>query len=228
MLKIYLLRHGKTLLNENEQVQGWNDSELTIEGQFQAKCAGYGARDILFNKAYCGDLGRQITTAELFLSQNNNHTKLIKDSNFREMCYGKYQFHPYKDMLDPLFKMYGGEYCGYEGLYKYMDDIEIGTEVARRDETGLTEGPIKVWERFSKGLDRIVSENSDGNILLSTSSFGIAVVLKNLFPDFIQGGLVDNASLTVLSYENRKYKLDDYNNINYRLVGETYLKNISN
>lgn len=224
MLKIYFLRHGKTLLNENEQVQGWNDSELTDLGKFQAKCAGFGAKDILFNKAYCGDLGRQISTAKLFLNENNNKTELIEDSDFREMCYGKYQFGPYKDMLGPLFEMYGAEYAGYEALYKYMDDVQIGAEVAKRDETNQTEGPIKVWERFSKGLHRIVSENKDGNVLLSTSSFAIAVVLQNLFPDFIQGGLVDNCSLTVLSYEDGKYKLEDFNNTNYRSIGEQHYK----
>lgn len=224
MLKIYLLRHGKTVLNENDQVQGWNDSELTDLGKYQAKCAGFGAKDILFTKAYCGDLGRQIATAKAFLGENGHETELIEDPNFREMCYGKYQFHPYVDMLNPLFEMHGSTYGGYEALYKYMDDIEIGAEVARRDETGETEGPIKVWERFKVGLDRITNENKDGNILLSTSSFAIAVVLKNLFPDFIQGGLVDNCSLTVLSYDNGKYKLEDFNNTNYRNIGETHYK----
>lgn len=224
MLKIYLLRHGKTILNEREQVQGWNDSDLTPEGQFQAKCAGFGAKDIQFTKAYCGDLGRQIATAKLFLAENSSGTDLIEDSNFREMCYGKYQFGPYKDMLNPLFEMYGAEYDGYEALYKYMNDIEIATEVAKRDETKQTEGPIKVWERFSKGLDRIISENKQGNVLLSTSSLAIAVVIKNLFPNFVQEGLVDNASLTVISYEDGKYKLVDYNNTNYRSIGERYYK----
>ena len=224
MLKIYLLRHGKTILNEHEQVQGWNDSELTDEGKFQAKCAGFGAKDIQFTKAYSGDLGRQISTAKLFLAENNYNTDLIEDSNFREMCYGKYQFGPYINMLNPLFKMHGAEYDGYEALYKYMDDIEIASEVARRDETKQTEGPIKVWDRFSKGLHRIIFENKSGNILLSTSSLAIAVVIKNLFPDFIQNGLVDNASLTVISYEDGKYVLEDYNNTHYRSIGEQHYK----
>lgn len=140
------------------------------------------------------------------------------------MCYGKYQFGPYKDMLNPLFEMYGAKYDGYEALYKYMNDIEIATEVAKRDETKQTEGPIKVWERFSKGLDRIILENKQGNVLLSTSSLAIAVVIKNLFPDFVQEGLVDNASLTVISYKDGKYKLEDYNNTNYRSIGERYYK----
>lgn len=34
MLKIYLLRHGTTLFNEKELVQGWNDSVLTEKGTY--------------------------------------------------------------------------------------------------------------------------------------------------------------------------------------------------
>lgn len=224
MLKIYLLRHGATEFNEKEIVQGWNDSPLTTLGKYQAKYAGYGAREIEFSKAYSGDLLRQINTAQLFLNENNYQTTVIEDSNFREMCYGKYQYGTYFNMLNPLFEMHNAEYGGYAALYKYMNDFEIADELTLRDETKQTEGAKKVWDRFSIGLDRIIKENNSGNILLSTSSFAIAVVIKNLFPDFEQHGLVDNCSLTVISYDNGKYKLEEYNNIQYRLLGEKYLK----
>lgn len=223
MLKIYFLRHGTTLFNEKELVQGWNDSVLTENGTYQARCAGYGARDIRFDKCYSGDCDRQIQTAKLFLSENNSQIEIIPDMLFREMNYGKYQGNPYINMLEPLFKMHGAEYAGYPELYKYMNDIEIADEVARRDDTGVTEGTKKVWIRFKQGLDRIIKENNDGNILLSTSSLAIAVVITNLFPDFAQNGLVDNCSLTEIAYENGEYKLIDYNNTQYRKIGEENL-----
>lgn len=34
MLDVYLLRHGQTLFNQSETVQGWNDSPLTDKGLF--------------------------------------------------------------------------------------------------------------------------------------------------------------------------------------------------
>ena len=224
MLNIYFLRHGTTLFNSQDIVQGWNDSPLTDLGIYQAKCAGYGAKDIKFDKCYSGDCSRQIETAKLFLSLNNHRTEIVTDMLFREMNYGKYQGGPYINMLSPLFEMHGTSYGGYTKLYKYMNDIEIADEVARRDETGATEGTKKVWDRFKQGIEKIIKENDEGNILVSTSSLAIATVIHNLFPDFVQNGLVDNCSLTQISYENGKYNLVDYNNINYRKLGEKNYK----
>ncbi|MBR4421838.1 MAG: histidine phosphatase family protein, partial [Erysipelotrichaceae bacterium] len=42
MLEICLLRHGQTVFNTIERVQGWNDSPLTELGIYQARCAGFG------------------------------------------------------------------------------------------------------------------------------------------------------------------------------------------
>ncbi len=67
----------------------------------------------------------------------------------------------------------------------------------------------------------ITIKYNDGNILISTSSFTIAAALHNLFPDFVQPRLVDNASISVVSYDG-SYHLLDYNNIQYRKEGEEH------
>lgn len=224
MLRIYLLRHGQTEYNTKNIVQGWNDSPLTKQGLYQPKCTGYGLKDTKFVKAYSGDCNRQIDTAKQFLSQNNYLCEIIPDMHFREMCYGKYQAGTYYDMLNPLYQKFNAPYEGYFGLYKYMNDIEIVTALCANDETGETEGPKKAWLRFKEGLDKVVSENSDGNVLISTSSCIIAIALKCLFPDFKQSGLVDNASITIIDYEDGKYTLEEYNNIKYRKIGEEHFK----
>ena len=222
MIKLYLLRHGRTRFNEEEIVQGWNDSPLTEEGVYQARCAGYGLKDTVFEKAYSGDTKRQIDTAEAFLSQNDHKVEIIPDFHFREMCYGKYQGGPYYDLLNPLYIELGKPYDNYEGLYKFYNDIEIANKVAAFDETGTTEGVERTWSRFSEGLEMIIKENKKGNILISTSSMAIATVVHKLFPEIRQAGLVGNASITVISYDG-EYHLEDYNNIKYRKIGESVL-----
>lgn len=67
---IYLVRHGKTFFNTTGQVQGWADSPLTEEGEYQADAAGKGMKDIVFTTAFSGDLGRQRATAKHILAQN--------------------------------------------------------------------------------------------------------------------------------------------------------------
>ena len=53
--KLYLMRHGQTLFNLQNKIQGWCDSPLTELGQYQAKVAGQYFKDhqITFDHAYC-------------------------------------------------------------------------------------------------------------------------------------------------------------------------------
>lgn len=219
-----MLRHGQTVFNTQDIVQGWNDSPLTELGLYQPKCTGYGLKDLKFEKLYSGDCVRQIDTAKQFISQNNHPLEIIPDMHFREMCYGKFQAGTYYDMLNPLYQMHNAVYEGYFGLYKFMDDYTIANEIYKRDETKQAEGPERAWTRFKEGLDMITKENDNCNVLISTSSAVIAITLKKLFPDFIQSGLVDNASMTVITYENGNYSLEEYNNIKYRKLGEEYFE----
>ena len=222
MLKLYFIRHGKTIFNVKEIVQGWNDSPLTEEGILQAKCAGYGLKDTRFEKAYSGDAKRQIETARAFLSQNRYETEIIPDYHFREMNYGKFQGGTYYDMLNPLYVELGKPYEGYEGLYRYYSNIEISNRLQELDETGQTEGTKRTWKRVKEGLDMVTEANKNGNILISTSSIAIATVINELFPDVRQDDLVFNASITIVSYDG-KYHLEEYNNIEYRTIGENAL-----
>ena len=228
MLKLYFIRHGKTIFNTLECVQGWNDSPLTELGINQAKCTGYGLRNTIFEKAYTGDCLRQINTVKQISEQNNTPFPIIEDMHFREMCYGKHQGKSYFEMLNPLYERYHAPYEGYFGLYKFMDDYEIAQGVCELDETGETEGPERLWIRFKEGLDMIIASNYEGNILISTSSCAISVMIKKLFPDFKQDGLVDNASITILSYDGHKYKMSDYNDIFFRKQGEEHFSSQNN
>ncbi|MBR5755148.1 MAG: histidine phosphatase family protein [Erysipelotrichaceae bacterium] len=223
MIHLYLLRHGETEHNLNERVQGWNDSPLTELGLFQARCTGYGLRNVIFEKAYSGDCLRQINTAKTVLSENLHETELIPDPHFREMCYGKYEDGTYYDMLNPLYEMKNAEYDGYDGLYRFYSDIDIAAELVKRDETQKFEGTGKAWQRLSEGLEMIFRDNREGNILISTSSMAICSMIHHLFPDFIQPRLVSNASITVISYDGT-YHLDDYNNTEYKNLGEQHFR----
>ncbi|MBQ6478270.1 MAG: histidine phosphatase family protein [Erysipelotrichaceae bacterium] len=215
------LRHGETTYNIQEIVQGWNDSPLSKLGVLQAKCTGYGLRNISFVKAYSGDASRQIDSAVNFMNENLNPAEIICDYHFREMCYGKYEEGSYEAMLGPLFEAFQEKYHGYDGLYRYYDDFEIVEQLLKRDETGRFEGLERVWKRVSQGIDAILKEHDEGNILISTSSFTIATVIHKLFPDFKQPRLVENASISIISY-NGSYRLLDYNNIEYRKKGEKH------
>ena len=51
-MKIYLVRHGQTLFNQQKKVQGWCDSPLTQEGIQQAIAVSKTLQSIPFEYAY--------------------------------------------------------------------------------------------------------------------------------------------------------------------------------
>lgn len=93
MKKLYLLRHGQTLFNLKDMVQGQCDSKLTSLGQQQARAAGefFAKQNIEFDHVYTSTLGRTEETLLQFYDgaytrmeqlQERNYGVLEGDSNF--------------------------------------------------------------------------------------------------------------------------------------------------
>lgn len=89
----YVVRHGKTMLNTTDRVQGWSDAVLTPAGEKVVTDAGKGLKDIKFGSAYSSDSGRAIQTADIILKENqkSDGVKLKTDPRFREFNFGTYE-----------------------------------------------------------------------------------------------------------------------------------------
>lgn len=64
-LTLYIVWHGKTMLNTTDCVQGWSDVVLTPAREEIVKAAGTGLKDIDFQNAYSsnsGELLKQLTS----------------------------------------------------------------------------------------------------------------------------------------------------------------------
>lgn len=91
-MELYLVRHGKTMLNTTDRVQGWADAPLTKDGVEVAEYLGKGLKGVKFEKAYSSDSGRAIETAKIVLNQSGNKDMNINQSkNLREACFGEFE-----------------------------------------------------------------------------------------------------------------------------------------
>jgi broad specificity phosphatase PhoE len=79
-ITIYFARHGKTLFNTYDLVQGWADTPLTDQGIKLARYLGEGFKNIHFDAYYTSDAERQRETMQELLEQ-----KGIKDYKIREL-----------------------------------------------------------------------------------------------------------------------------------------------
>jgi probable phosphoglycerate mutase len=84
-INIYFARHGKTLLNTFDRVQGWADSPLTEDGIRVARYLGEGLKEVKFDRFYSSDAGRQRETMAVILKQAGiNDYRLIELPGLRE------------------------------------------------------------------------------------------------------------------------------------------------
>ena len=63
-MKIYIVRHVRTLFNEKHIIQGRCDAPLTQEGLNQAKVLNKGSENIHFDACFTSPLPRAITTGK--------------------------------------------------------------------------------------------------------------------------------------------------------------------
>lgn len=80
--RLYLMRHGQTLFNLRNKVQGWCDSPLTELGIEQSKIAGKVLKDIHFDAVYTSTLERTSDTLEHAIEADYIRSKGLKEWNF--------------------------------------------------------------------------------------------------------------------------------------------------
>jgi len=86
-MRLYLVRHGETLWNEENRFQGWADQPLSPRGEEQARRVASLLTPVAFGAAYCSDLQRAIRTAEIILEGSDLEPVLLE--SLREMNIGE-------------------------------------------------------------------------------------------------------------------------------------------
>lgn len=89
MLEIYLVRHGQTLFNEKDMVQGVCDSPLTQLGKEQAQSSALYLRDVAFTKWYSSPSLRAVDTGEAI--NQYHHLDVQLDRRLMEMNFGHFE-----------------------------------------------------------------------------------------------------------------------------------------
>ena len=87
MKKLYLMRHGETLFNDQHKIQGWCDSPLTAQGKQQALQAKkyFNEHHITFDHAYSSTSERCCDTLELITDQAYTRLKGLKEQFYGEL-----------------------------------------------------------------------------------------------------------------------------------------------
>ena len=141
----FLVRHGQTIYNSQERMQGVCDSPLTEEGVQQVRESAAALVPVHFTKAFSSPLGRAVATANIILENREVDLQTIDD--LHEFDFGSWEARPFAELGDELFK-------------RRMS----------RDFTSLGgEDEKTVRERSRRAFDCIVSQCSDRDEVLVVS-----------------------------------------------------------
>ena len=237
-LHIYVMRHGKTMLNTTDRVQGWSDAVLTPEGEEVVGFAGVGLKDVEFQAAYSSDSGRAMQTGQIVLDNSVTSKDLVihPDKRFREFNFGSYEGDLNHTLISDVVARMGitmEEFSKVITPQAYADHAHELDKERTKDST-LSNWPAEnfaqVQERLVDGLDALVeaekAKPGSGNILLASHGLSIETMMTTLFTDdYIkpEGGF-KNASVSIIKYVDGKYSLEKTGSLEYVEAGKNAKK----
>lgn len=221
---LYVARHGKTMLNTLDRVQGWADTPLTPQGVEVAEYLGEGLKDIPFTAAYSSDLGRARQTARIVLkSKGQEDLNLVEVSGIRETNFGSYEG-------DLNAKMWGDAalYLHYRSLKDLMDDLpkkpdlikNVLSTVKELDNLGMAENYDDVKTRGQNTIREIAKSEAakgGGNVLVVAHGMAIGIFLSDIddYGKKASVGHMGNAAVSKVIYKDGKFTLESFGDMSY-------------
>lgn len=142
---VYLVRHGATVLNAYDRMQGWIDSDLSQDGVDQSQEAAKKLKDITFDRAFSSDLGRAMKTRNIIIG----HTpvqEITELNQFREVNFGFFEGLKAEDIWHGIAAPYGKS--------TQADLIEIGGLAEARNAMKNAD-PSNVAENYEEVINRM-------------------------------------------------------------------------
>ena len=168
MNHLILLRHGQSQWNLENRFTGWEDVDLTAQGEAEAKNAGRLMKDIHLDRVYTSTLTRARRTAHLALSsaqaagadvadvKNGDGWKMTEDDALRERDYGD---------LVGLNKAETAEKYGEEQVHLWRRGFEIqppgGESLADVVERVQPYFEREIWPHVVAGENVLVSAHGN-------------------------------------------------------------------
>jgi probable phosphoglycerate mutase len=221
---LYITRHGKTIFNTIDRVQGWADTPLTPAGVEVAEYLGKGLQDVSFKAAYSSDLGRARQTARIVLdSKGQTDMPVIEIPQMRETNFGSYEGEYNVRMWNDA-----ALYLHYKSYKELMADMAGKPELMKEmvdafkalETLGIGEGYNEVKTRGQKAIREIAEKEETkggGNVLLVGHGMSIGIFLSDLdsYGNKPSATHMGNAAVCKVIYKGGKFTLESFGDMSY-------------
>ncbi|RMC40956.1 histidine phosphatase family protein [Lactobacillus sp. ESL0233] len=217
--EIYLVRHGETMFNQLNKVQGWSDSPLTIKGIDDLKKTANALSQVHFDNMYSSDLKRAIDTVHLIKDANqvSEIGKIKKLPEFREVFFGSFE----GDDIDNTWQ----QVALAAGLKAEKDITSIINQVGiarfrqatkKADSRHLAENSQELDKRMERAISVLqeLTKNEQRVLIVSHGDFIKTLAIKYWQQSDGQHDIIfpNNGSISrALLADNGKFEIIDYN-----------------
>lgn len=217
-ITLYLTRHGKTMFNTLDKVQGWSDTPLTTTGASVVSHLGKGLKTTPFVAAYSSDSGRAIETAKIILNENqDSKIKHHTDKRIREWNFGSFEGSLNSELTELILKDKGcktpEELLKTHPTFKDFSDVIYELDTANWAETYET-----LTQRIHSGFTDIAKKHAcakGGNLLVVSHGLTIANFLNLIDPTIPVYTSISNASVSKVEYQNGTFTIKTINDTSY-------------
>lgn len=200
MTMFYLVRHGETVWNKEQRLQGWLNSPLSMDGIMHAKKLGEQFKEVPFAQVYCSSSERAKESLS-YLVQNEKMAINYED-DLREIYLGNWQGKTIEEIQKNDFFDYD-IYTNYPGQY-------IATH---------TESFGAVTERAMYVLKRIARQYPDDNILIVSHGVTIKCIVNAILERDIDQlwapPTIEDTSVTTIEVVNDQWAVKDIGNTSH-------------
>lgn len=204
MVNLYIMRHGETILNKFDRIQGWADSPLTEQGERQCLESGKLLSKIPFDAIYTSDTQRTINTAKKALSVNENIIPEIHQRmpQLREYYFGQFEGLEASPVWQNVFEVLGTAENSLSNILNTFHQL---------DKSQTAEDFEKFSSRIDQGLKSILNENTENNknVLIVTHALTINYTLQSLFPERKKLVIGKNGSVVQIVFDDNTFNLID-------------------
>jgi len=215
-VELYFARHGKTMLNADDRMQGWADTPLTSEGIEIASFLGKGIKGENFTSVYTSDSGRTIETAKIILKNSGQpNLRIKKRKELREVCFGDHEGELNQVYWDKLSSIGGFSINQFQDKPDIKAFLNLNVAL---DTSGQAESWQQLITRTKSEVDRIVQESLDmggGKVLIVSHGVTIMTLLEELSNGLSTMVALENSSISKVVYEDGDYKVLSINDMAY-------------
>ncbi|KRN06251.1 hypothetical protein FD15_GL001451 [Liquorilactobacillus sucicola DSM 21376 = JCM 15457] len=207
--KIFIVRHGETLFNKLNKIQGWSDSPLTELGE---KRIGNVAKSLSKNNfchAYSSDSGRAVKTCEIILAEQNNQVKHSKTDILREWCYGSNEGSAKAEFIRKIIAKVP-QYNRENSLQENFSFHSFSEIVEQLDRLGYPENFPAIQRKVDEYLRKIAARHlnrGEQNILVVSHGLTILTFLNGINDRITFQTPLKNGEVIEVEYAAEKFNI---------------------